>query len=96
VDTHLLDKSTKNRRLINFADNRIGAGVFGFPNETVVQVIDGMCAPLLQHITLGWGTNNASTVMLQFMRLENSTDYWMSEMSINYNVSDDIANAAGM
>lgn len=75
-------------------DNKISAETYSLPDATVVHAIDGMCAPFLQNITLGWGVTNESTVMLQFTKPENSTEYWLSEFKIDFNVSGNVPDAA--
>jgi hypothetical protein len=60
-----------------------------------VHAIDGLCAPLLQFITLGWGQRNESIVHLEFTQIQNSSDYTLSNIQILLNVSDTFADATG-
>jgi hypothetical protein len=79
-----------------FPANEIFTGQFMLPNQqTSIQVIDGICTPEQQYITLAWGDGNENSITFNFKASSYQGKYQLTFLEINFNVNEHFPNAAG-
>jgi hypothetical protein len=78
----------------HITDDKTQQNTFTIKNDTDALVIDGSCHNNSQEIKLGWGQNKENTVLLKFHK--RTSDYIISKIEINFNVSAHFKNSLGL